>query len=303
MSVHRKSNKTTAVRCITTGEVFSSISEASLAKDLSYSSIWMCCKGQQSSAKGLSWEYIGPVGKWGGPGRRWMPEEDAIIREHSRENARAFQHLLPTRSLESITQRKRALIKDLAVKEYEDQENRPLTDETAYQCRIEYADKLARGYTPEEAIRWVAEANERTVEIVRDAIFNPAHDAQVEACKRKYTDPKDGIAEGYDLAEILAELDSRFAEIKTNGQTPVIGTNLRTGKMLGFMSISATRTAGFNPTNVTECVKGKKKSHHGFKWEKASELMIGQKLKSDLLTPKKEKKAPKEGAKTTKTGF
>lgn len=277
MNARKNTHLGVPVRCTTTGEVFASIKEASQAKHVEREAIYKCCRGRQATSTGLGWEYLIPPEEQTGPGTKWTPEEEAILLEHVTEPIKLYMHLLPGRSAVAIQNRKMKLSQDRPMARARtendlNRETRPLTDETAYQCRIEYADKLARGYTPEAAIMWVAEANERTVEIVRDAIFNPAHDEQVEICKRKYTDPKDNIVEGADLAEILAELGRRVAEAKQGYKgNPVIGTNLRTGKMFGFVSISATQEAGFNPTHVTECLKGKKKSHHGFKWEKADE--------------------------------
>lgn len=46
------------VRCITTGEVFNSIKEASETYKLHHSNIVHCCNGQRLKCGGMEWEYV-----------------------------------------------------------------------------------------------------------------------------------------------------------------------------------------------------------------------------------------------------
>lgn len=46
------------VRCITTGEVFNSIKEASETYKLHHSNIVQCCNGQRLKCGGMEWEYV-----------------------------------------------------------------------------------------------------------------------------------------------------------------------------------------------------------------------------------------------------
>jgi len=53
-----KNHKSTAVRCIDTGEVFDTQRSAAKAKGVSQSRISMCCQGKRNHVHGLRWEYV-----------------------------------------------------------------------------------------------------------------------------------------------------------------------------------------------------------------------------------------------------
>ena len=50
--------KSRAVRCINTGEVFETQSEAAEAKNVLQSKISLCCQGKRNHTHGLKWEYL-----------------------------------------------------------------------------------------------------------------------------------------------------------------------------------------------------------------------------------------------------
>lgn len=50
--------KFTKIRCITTGEIFSSIKEACETYGLSHSNIVSCCNGRRNKCGGMEWEYV-----------------------------------------------------------------------------------------------------------------------------------------------------------------------------------------------------------------------------------------------------
>lgn len=50
---------------------------------------------------------------------------------------------------------------------------------------------------------------------------------------------------------------------------PVIGRDIETGEEIRFDSINSVREGGFLPSMVCGCVKGRRKSHHGYTWKKA----------------------------------
>lgn len=50
--------KSTAVRCITTGEVFESQRIAAKEKGVLQCKIWKCCNGEAAHTHGLRWEYV-----------------------------------------------------------------------------------------------------------------------------------------------------------------------------------------------------------------------------------------------------
>ena len=50
--------KSRAVRCITTGEVCETQSEAAEAKNILQSKISLCCQGKRNHTHGLKWEYL-----------------------------------------------------------------------------------------------------------------------------------------------------------------------------------------------------------------------------------------------------
>lgn len=49
----------------------------------------------------------------------------------------------------------------------------------------------------------------------------------------------------------------------------VLGTNLLTGETIHFDKIKAAQEFGFDPSTISKCILGKKKSHKGFVWERA----------------------------------
>ena len=46
------------VRCVTTGETYSSVKEVTKKFGLSHSNIVACCKGRRKSCGGMKWEYV-----------------------------------------------------------------------------------------------------------------------------------------------------------------------------------------------------------------------------------------------------
>lgn len=56
--VGSKNPKSTAVRCINTGEVFETQRDAAKAKGVLQSKISLCCTGKSSHTHGLMWEYV-----------------------------------------------------------------------------------------------------------------------------------------------------------------------------------------------------------------------------------------------------
>lgn len=150
----------------------------------------------------------------------WSPEEDELIRSSGDMSlSEVREKLLPHRTLGGIRLRRVSLgvickreeidhnYTDISVKQR--RRRRPLTDETAYQVRIEYADKRRIGYTDEEAVEWCAEANDRDADIIRDVLTNHLYDAQVEACKRKYSSKADGWLNDYDEQELEVIMQCR----------------------------------------------------------------------------------------------
>lgn len=167
--------------------IFESIAEAAEyfgkdVKDLSYL-IYDSTK--------LDWDLVDtPLKKMKTKTSKWTPYEDKILHKNREKTYCELCQLLVGRSLYAI--RNRAYENGFTVGHqkrvattqpgyYE----RPLTDETAYQIRLEYADKLEKFGDSEKAIEWCAEANDRTEEIVRDCIFNHDHDEAVEAARIK----------------------------------------------------------------------------------------------------------------------
>lgn len=53
-----------------------------------------------------------------------------------------------------------------------------------------------------------------------------------------------------------------------NGRS-VIGTNIETGETVYFVCLNDSRTAGFDPTCVCDCCKGKRNRHKGYTWRYA----------------------------------
>lgn len=56
--VGEKNNKSKAVRCITTGEIFVTQRAAAEAKGVSQAKICLCCQGKRTHTHGLRWEYV-----------------------------------------------------------------------------------------------------------------------------------------------------------------------------------------------------------------------------------------------------
>ena len=128
-----------------------------------------------------------------GNGKKWTPEEDAILLKYRTMYASDIAELLPGRSINSINQRRRILgtatlkpRRDVPHKKNQKvRPDRPITEETAYHIRKDYAAKRKLGYTHERAIKWLVEANERREDIIIDLLENPIYDAQVKAHEQK----------------------------------------------------------------------------------------------------------------------
>lgn len=58
MLVGSRNGKSTAVRCITTNEVFETQRQAAKAKNVDQSKISLCCQGKRNHTHGLKWEYM-----------------------------------------------------------------------------------------------------------------------------------------------------------------------------------------------------------------------------------------------------
>ena len=57
--VGSRNPKSTAVRCINTGEVFETQNQAAKVKGVNQSKISLCCQGKRNHTHGLRWEYAG----------------------------------------------------------------------------------------------------------------------------------------------------------------------------------------------------------------------------------------------------
>ena len=204
---------------------------------------------------------------------RWTEQEVAILVENAHLPVKELQRLLPKRKPSAIYHKadELRLTQKSTAPHGEERPYRPLTEETAYQCRIEYNQKREYGYTHEQAVWWVAEANERDIRIVRDVLTNPKYDAQVEACKRKrsLSEKESEVLDDPARLEELIKLvrEQRAASKKKYKGHAVIGTNIKTGKRLVFESARAAAAEGFDPTCIGYCVRKKLKSHKGYKWE------------------------------------
>lgn len=58
MSESHKGKATKKVRCVETGVVFDSVTEAAMFVDKNISNIIACCKGKQKTCGGYHWEYV-----------------------------------------------------------------------------------------------------------------------------------------------------------------------------------------------------------------------------------------------------
>ena len=121
----------------------------------------------------------------------YTPEEDAILLANPDKTGSKLKHLMPNRSIDSINHRRDRLgltqksPEKSQIKYLSHDPLRPLTDETAYFVRNDYAAKIKLGYTHEQAIKWITKAYTRTQYIIEDVLTNPIYDADVAKCKRK----------------------------------------------------------------------------------------------------------------------
>lgn len=208
---------------------------------------------------------------------RWTKEELTLLSESAHLPDEELLKLLPNRSPSAINHKLFELGVDrrYVTLEADTKHHRPLTDETAYQCRIEYDQKREYGYDHERAVKWVAEANERDIDIVRDLLTNPKYDAQVEECRLKYK--KLDVGDLPDMDEV-AEMLQRLAEAGTkrngHGEVPIVGTNIKTGEKVCFPSLKAAEDAGFIASAISQCLRKKHKSHNGYIWERLKDYGI-----------------------------
>ena len=52
-----------------------------------------------------------------------------------------------------------------------------------------------------------------------------------------------------------------------NGGIPVVGVEIETGRRLTFKRVNDVRKAGFQPSCVCNCCKGKRYQHKGYRWK------------------------------------
>ena len=67
-------------------------------------------------------------------------------------------------------------------------------------------------------------------------------------------------------------------EAKEKIGSPVIGMNQKTGEIVCFICLNDCEKAGFQPSCVCNCCKGKRKTHKGFKWMYATPDQIANML-------------------------
>ena len=63
--------------------------------------------------------------------------------------------------------------------------------------------------------------------------------------------------------------NERSAKSRTNDKKqskPIYGINIRTNERIEFPSTAEAERNGFNHGNIVNCLKGRKKSHKGYKW-------------------------------------
>jgi hypothetical protein len=49
--------------------------------------------------------------------------------------------------------------------------------------------------------------------------------------------------------------------------TPIIGTNIKTGEVVEYISQNAAKRDGFNNGHINSCLKGRIKTTSGYRWE------------------------------------
>ena len=59
-----------------------------------------------------------------------------------------------------------------------------------------------------------------------------------------------------------------------NPETPVIGVCVTTGRIIEFISQSEAARAGFTQANISNCIKGKRKTCKGYRWSYADQKEI-----------------------------
>ena len=61
----------------------------------------------------------------------------------------------------------------------------------------------------------------------------------------------------------------RLREYNEKNGKSVIGMNIQTGEEISFKCLNDCRSAGFEPSSVCSCCKGKRKTHKGYTWRYA----------------------------------
>ena len=63
--------------------------------------------------------------------------------------------------------------------------------------------------------------------------------------------------------------NERIAKSQTNNKKkskPIYGINIKTNERIEFPSTREAERSGFNSSNIVDCLKGRRKSHKGYKW-------------------------------------
>lgn len=108
--------------------------------------------------------------------KAWTPEEVELLESFGRAQPHTIAHLFPGRTYKAIAAKQSGLgLREPKEPTRRSDPRRPITEETAYQVRVDYAAKRKLGYTHGQALDWLERAHNRDPVILLDLLTNPEH--------------------------------------------------------------------------------------------------------------------------------
>lgn len=84
-----------------------------------------------------------------------------------------------------------------------------------------------------------------------------------------WTDPKENNYHNGKMDRFIKAHKDKIDVIAEKLSVKVVGINMATGEKIFFNSMQEAEKNGFSCSKISNCVNGKRKSHKGYKWEKA----------------------------------
>lgn len=87
-----------------------------------------------------------------------------------------------------------------------------------------------------------------------------------------WTDPKENNHHNGKYSRFAQEHNNKIRQIAEKLSIPVIGISKTDGKVVLLDSMQLAKQLGFDPSKISMCINGKRKTHRGYWWERRIEI-------------------------------